>query len=122
LFLLLRSSWLALIGRCGTSAVELSAANTKSKNGRQEINPKSGLERDSIILRLALPQLAVASLALTSFHVQIITRLSSGYPLWYLVLAREIVENRKHAKWVLRYMVIYALTQGALFAGFLPPA
>lgn len=83
-------------------------------------------QRDALLFRLALPQLALAVLALTSFHVQIITRISSGYPLWYLVLAREITDGDakeiRIAKWTVRWMVMYALIQGVLFASFLPPA
>jgi len=40
-----------------------------------------------VLPRLALPQLVLAGLAATSFHVQIINRISSGYPVWYMVLA-----------------------------------
>ncbi|KAL8734793.1 MAG: hypothetical protein Q9181_003037 [Wetmoreana brouardii] len=40
---------------------------------------------------LAIPQLILAILALTTYHVQVITRLSSGYPLWYWWLASKIV-------------------------------
>ena len=88
--------------------------------------------KDSICCRFALPQLALAGLALTTFHVQIITRLSSGYPLWYLFTASLICGARKdkdiggkRSIWstlIVRWMVMYALIQGVLFAGFLPPA
>lgn len=44
----------------------------------------------SILRRLALPQLTLAVMAATSFHVQIVNRISSGYPLWYIVLAVAI--------------------------------
>jgi phosphatidylinositol glycan class V len=40
-----------------------------------------------ILASLALPQLAFTLLAFTSFHVQIVNRVSSGYALWYIVLA-----------------------------------
>jgi len=88
--------------------------------------------KDSICRRFALPQLALAGLALTTFHVQIITRLSSGYPLWYLFTASLVCGARKgegiggkRSIWstlIVRWMVMYALIQGVLFAGFLPPA
>ncbi|MCJ1391525.1 ER membrane glycoprotein subunit of the GPI transamidase complex-like protein [Xylographa bjoerkii] len=80
---------------------------------------------------ISVPQLALALLALTSYHVQIITRLSSGYPLWYWWLARMILSEKRGTlplAWVrkpyivLRWMVIYAIIQGGLFASFLPPA
>jgi phosphatidylinositol glycan class V len=40
-----------------------------------------------ILASLALPQLAFTVLAFTSFHVQIVNRVSSGYALWYMTLA-----------------------------------
>ena len=80
---------------------------------------------------ISVPQFALALLALTSYHVQIITRLSSGYPLWYWWLASMTISNSQGKlplSWllkpyiVLRWMVIYAMIQGGLFASFLPPA
>lgn len=84
-----------------------------------------------IAKRVAMPQLILAALALTSYHVQIITRLSSGYPLWYWWLASIIIDSHEldvfTRKWrpgktIIRWMVMYALIQGGLFASFLPPA
>ncbi|KAL8834620.1 MAG: hypothetical protein Q9170_003668 [Blastenia crenularia] len=40
--------------------------------------------------RFAVPQLLLATLALTNYHVQIVTRISSAYPLWYWWLASKI--------------------------------
>lgn len=73
-------------------------------------------------MSLALPQLALAVLGLTSYHVQIITRLSSGYPLWYIWLAVKIQEEPRHISVIVRWMGIYALIQAGLYASFLPPA
>lgn len=84
-----------------------------------------------IVRRFALPQFILAVLALTSYHVQIINRLSSGYPVWYWWLAMMIVDQpevrlygRKWntAKVGLRWMVLQAIVQGGLFSSFLPPA
>ena len=81
--------------------------------------------------QLALPQLVLAITALTNFHVQVINRLSSGYPIWYLAVARWLITQntaqRKEpghmtAQWVCRGLIVYAIVQGALFANFLPPA
>lgn len=81
--------------------------------------------------RLAVPQALLAVMALLSYHVQIITRLSSAYPLWYMWLISNIeISGRKgtinpysaEAKVIVRWMIIYAMVQGALFASFLPPA
>lgn len=75
-----------------------------------------------IVTSLALPQLVLAVLALTSYHVQIITRISSGYPLWYIWLAFKLQDRPRRASLVIRWMVIYALIQAGLYACFLPPA
>jgi phosphatidylinositol glycan class V len=81
--------------------------------------------------QLAIPQIILAVAATTNFHVQIINRLSSGYPLWYLIVARWIVDQSMtpsgaketmYAQWATRGFVMYAVVQGMLFAGFLPPA
>jgi GPI mannosyltransferase 2 len=66
----------------------------------------------------------LAILALTTYHVQIITRISSGYPLWYIWLAivNCVGENQKLLKWTTYWMVLYAFVQAGLYASFLPPA
>ena len=80
---------------------------------------------------LALPQLVLAIAAFTSFHVQIVNRIASGYPTWYSMVATWLVTEQltssgaKHQRpnqWIIRGMIIYALVQGMLFANFLPPA
>jgi phosphatidylinositol glycan class V len=77
----------------------------------------------SLIKSAAIGQVLLALLAVTSYHVQIITRISSGYPLWYWWLA-SVLSGRKTSvgKAVLMFMVMYASIQAALFASFLPPA
>ena len=84
-----------------------------------------------IVRRLSLVQLVLTILAFTSYHVQIITRLSSGYPVWCWWLASLILDHKKIrifgrrwrcARIVSGWMVGYALIQGGLFASFLPPA
>ncbi len=85
------------------------------------------------LLRLAMPQLVLAMAALTIYHVQIINRLSSGYPLWYIWLASMItdmegheninpVKGRAAALFMVSLSAMYAMIQGGLFASFLPPA
>jgi phosphatidylinositol glycan class V len=80
---------------------------------------------------LALPQLVLAVAAMTSFHVQIVNRLASGYPTWYMMVATWLVDQQgvsgskvshRRSQWVIRGMLVYALSQGMLFANFLPPA
>ncbi|KAF2812688.1 mannosyltransferase [Mytilinidion resinicola] len=82
--------------------------------------------------RLALPQLVLALMALTNFHVQIINRIASGYPIWYLFIARVLFHSStseaskqqpaKITRVFIRWMIMYAIVQGSLFANFLPPA
>lgn len=90
------------------------------------------ITQDEMLRRLAIPQMFLAVLALTTYHVQIITRLSSGYPVWYWWLAHVIVEDDrkilllgrriKLGASIVKWMVMYAIIQGGLFASFLPPA
>ncbi|RAL17531.1 DUF409 domain protein [Aspergillus homomorphus CBS 101889] len=86
----------------------------------------------SLLLRLAAPQGILALLALTSYHVQIINRIASGYPLWYWYLVYlvsgnwgQIPPSIQHSRTFTRAvqgMVAYALVQATLFGSFLPPA
>ncbi|KAI1623814.1 phosphatidylinositol glycan, class V [Exophiala viscosa] len=75
-----------------------------------------------LMASLALPQLMLAILAFSSYHVQIITRISSGYPLWYIWLAAKATDEPNRVVIVIRWMIIYALVQAGLYASFLPPA
>lgn len=83
---------------------------------------------NNLICILALPQVTLAVLALTSYHVQIINRLSSGYVVWYWWLARIILfeedggGTRKIGRWAVKWCVGYGFVHAVLFAGFLPPA
>ena len=90
-----------------------------------------GIDDQGIARRLALPQLILAISALFLYHVQVITRLASGYPIWYLWLASTILDDPKVrifakewslAKVIVRWMICYAILPGCLFASFLPPA
>lgn len=125
LFILLRSGIWALQG-CSNSKASVDEGKQKSI----EVIPSARINQ-GIARRFATPQIVIAALALTSHHVQIITRLSSGYPVWYWWLASLILEDRKVSfmgrKWnvafvISRWMVMYAIVQGGLFASFLPPA
>jgi phosphatidylinositol glycan class V len=84
----------------------------------------------ALLHRMALPQLLLSVLAITSFHVQIVNRISSGYPLWYLFVASHFLSSSKASPGVVGKIVsavpqasmMYAMIQGALFSAFLPPA
>lgn len=90
-----------------------------------------------IMARFALPQLILTVLATTSFHVQIINRVSSGYPVWYIWVAVALHQDGElnlastskvmkmlgeKSEWIVRGMVVYAVVQGGLYASFMPPA
>ena len=125
LYIQLRSGIWALQGR-------LNSETSVNKGNQEKIDLSPRLRIDRTVARnIAMPQIALAALALTSYHVQIITRLSSGYPVWYWWVASLTVENQKIAltgrEWgtamvISRWMIIYAIVQGGLFASFLPPA
>ncbi|KAI0400255.1 GPI mannosyltransferase 2 [Xylaria palmicola] len=78
----------------------------------------------AVLRSMALIQLILTALAITTYHIQIITRISSGYPLWYWWLANLLSrsETAGTGKGIVLFMVMYASIQGALFASFLPPA
>ena len=128
------SSWAWTYTALSLSENPGSIQDMTSKEGNdvnQSVRPN--FERDhEIPWRLAIPQIALAILGLTTYHVQIITRLSSGYPVWYWWLAIMIIADRggvvilqsnvKLGPLITRWMVIYAIIQGGLFASFLPPA
>lgn len=95
----------------------------------------AGLQKKELGLgnvpQIAIPQLVLTVATTTNFHVQIINRISSGYPIWYLVVATWITDRRTtrsdgkdslFPQWIVRWMVMYGVLQGLLFAGFLPPA
>lgn len=96
--------------------------------------PSTSVESDfrlGCLRRLAMPQAVLAVMILLSYHVQIITRLSSAYPLWYVWLWTRIrnlprkgtTQDRSiEPRTIVRWMLIYAMVQGALFGSFLPPA
>jgi phosphatidylinositol glycan class V len=94
-------------------------------------DPKNDASIMHYVPELALPQLVLAVAAMTSFHVQIVNRLASGYPTWYMMVATWLVDQQevcgskvshRRSQWVIRGMLVYALSQGILFANFLPPA
>jgi len=101
--------------------------------------PQAGVTADSKNIsrvthhfpELALPQLVLAVAAITSFHVQIVNRIASGYPTWYSMIAMRVViggpapdssSHQQRSRWIVRGMIMYAVVQGVLFANFLPPA
>ncbi|KAL1988754.1 hypothetical protein VTN96DRAFT_7638 [Rasamsonia emersonii] len=85
--------------------------------------------RQSCLTRLAISQGLLAITALTSYHVQIINRISSGYPVWYWYLASLALDKTKPSQparclfsAATQGMAMYGLIQAVLFGSFLPPA
>jgi len=111
-------------------------------NGEARRDSKTRLTKDDqaftrrCIERLELVQLVLVLLAVTNFNVQIINRISSGYPLWYIRIADRLVLdiNAVSQKTVpcrsglistrttIRLMIMYAIVQAGLFSSFMPPA
>jgi phosphatidylinositol glycan class V len=99
-----------------------SVPHTSESNGSNDV-PAAACD----LPELALPQLVLAIAAAGSFHVQIINRIASGYPMWYMTIATWLMDQRTArdwnlGQWAVRGMIMYSLIQGTLFANFLPPA
>lgn len=103
-----------VLGLLLTSSIELFSFTAISELGASTSAP--------MYTSLAVPQFVLAVLAFLTYHVQIITRLSSGYPLQYMWLAEKMYSKDVTAKYTVRFFVMYALIQAGLFASFLPPA
>lgn len=87
-----------------------------------------------LLVRFTVPQTLIALTCLFMVHVQIITRLSSSYPLWYWWMAVQIIEYsngdgpaafgwRRWMPWFMtRWIILYGVIQAGLYALMLPPA
>ncbi|KAM0426662.1 hypothetical protein ACHAPT_007978 [Fusarium lateritium] len=77
-----------------------------------------------LVRTLAAMQTLLAVLAITNYHVQIISRLSSGYPAWYWWVASCLMDEKRTSLGygIVVFIAMYAAIQGGLFASFLPPA
>lgn len=98
----------------------------RSRAGNQAASP---LSPGSMLFRLAVPQGLLAIMAIMSYHVQIVNRISSGYPVWYWYLVsigmeclQDSRKNHRSLALAAQAMVAYALIQGVLYGSFLPPA
>ncbi|KHN99035.1 GPI mannosyltransferase 2-like protein [Metarhizium album ARSEF 1941] len=87
---------------------------------------RSAAESDlnTFVRALAASQAVIAVLAITTYHVQIITRISSGYPVWYWWVGSCLMDKDRqgYGMAIVIFMVMYGGIQGGLFASFLPPA
>ncbi|KAF7717962.1 GPI mannosyltransferase 2 [Penicillium ucsense] len=89
----------------------------------------SQMSPGAMLIRLALPQVLLTVLAVTTYHVQIVNRIASGYPVWYWWLVSTAMpsfqdsrNSRRGLQRAAQAMVAYALIQAVLFGSFLPPA
>jgi phosphatidylinositol glycan class V len=115
----------------------LCASSFSALNDSSPIQSLLPIPTSNVLKRLAILQLVLASIVFTTANVQIITRIASGYPLLYIWIAQRIHSEQqevstvakskskrapRYAQMVTRWMVMYALIQGGLYASFLPPA
>ncbi|KAM3075509.1 ER membrane glycoprotein subunit of the GPI transamidase complex-like protein [Clarireedia jacksonii] len=103
---------------------------------KQFVRDRVQLQNPQVLRTLAVSQLLLTTLTVTSAHVQIITRISSSYPIWIWYLAAsvtrvdglalpnvgDIIPKGLTFTSIGRFMVMYAIIQGGLFSSFLPPA
>jgi GPI mannosyltransferase 2 len=116
--ILIRSGFWALSLREGQKTQQVHQRGTADKSPKA-----SNYVRTQVLHNLAIAQLMLALLTLTTAHVQIITRISSAYPVWlWYAAALSRQRNTLLVGLIVKFMVIYAVIQGGLFASFLPPA
>lgn len=84
--------------------------------------PKRAEEGFPILRNLATSQLLFTLITFTTAHVQIITRTSSAFPVWLWYSTVSSQKGNALVGNVAKFMVMYAVIQGGLFASFLPPA
>lgn len=92
--------------------------------GLRLLGPGTSEHYRTFVRTLAATQILLAVLAITNYHVQIISRLSSAYPVWYWWVASCIMDKQRQG-WgygITVFIIMYASIQGGLFASFLPPA
>lgn len=119
---------LLVMAQSGVDLWKLAATKTKKDSPNNKSSSSSGSLLDPrlapLLLCMAASQVLLAVMAFTGYHVQIVSRLSSAYPVWYWWLAQGLAggPRSKLAGGLVVFMVMYASIQGILFASFLPPA
>jgi len=114
--------------KSGILAVKSDQLHSRGTIAPENRAPKEGdtqavqYQRSNVIRVLAVSQLLLTTLTLTTAHVQIITRISSAYPVWVWYLATTYNVKGSMARGFVSFMVMYSIIQGGLFASFLPPA
>ncbi|RDL39606.1 GPI mannosyltransferase 2 [Venustampulla echinocandica] len=91
------------------------------RHGSDKLTSISGVP--NVLRNMAVSQLLLTVITLTTAHVQIITRISSAYPVWMWYATWTMQKGNGLApRSFVRFLVMYAIIQGGLFASFLPPA
>lgn len=98
---LLAAPMLVLLFTSSIWAFQLNARLTTSPTHNVDHYQTTDKERQlaartiRLLKSIAVPQTLLAVTALTSFHVQIVNRIASGYPVWYIFVAWGVVEQMK---------------------------
>ncbi|KAH7161534.1 GPI mannosyltransferase 2 [Dactylonectria macrodidyma] len=115
---LLAGPMLAVLIKSGTDLLR------EPSRGMRLLAPGTDEQYRILVRTFAASQTILAVLAITNYHVQIISRVSSGYPVWYWWVASCLMDKERQ-RWgyaITVFIVMYASIQGALFASFMPPA
>lgn len=113
----------AILVTSGLWALKLAPDELRQKHKRKDVRNVTQGPVLQVIRNLAVSQLMLVLLTSTTAHVQIITRISSAYPVWLWYLAVSCWEEKTLlVDRIVKFMVVYSVIQGGLFASFLPPA
>jgi phosphatidylinositol glycan class V len=100
-----------------------STYDTEKSSKQTNSGPTSKPGPNNLLRSLGISQLLLTILTLSTAHAQIITRISSAYPvwLWYVVISSQ-KSNSWMAGYIVQFLAMYGVIQGGLYASFLPPA
>ncbi|PFH51993.1 glycosyltransferase family 76 protein [Amanita thiersii Skay4041] len=86
------------------------------------IDPIDQLFQNLSLLPHATYSIVVATILLTSAHVQIILRLASSIPLTYWASVMFMSKSAQVRHWILAWSVVWSIISIILWTAFLPPA
>ncbi|KAH8811991.1 GPI mannosyltransferase 2 [Xylogone sp. PMI_703] len=129
---LLAAPMIAIMGISGMWALQShSDASHTTSSGSSKVTTQGSEQTrarantQGLLRRIAVPQLLLVVATIVNAHVQIITRLSSAYPVWLWYIAGKAAAfgpQKRQSSYLIRFMIMYAVIQGGLFSSFLPPA
>ncbi|KAF5024808.1 hypothetical protein F66182_3124 [Fusarium sp. NRRL 66182] len=102
---LLAAPMLTLLIKSGTELVR------EPSRGLRTLTSGTDEQCRLLVQTLAAVQTLLAVLAITNYHVQIISRLSSGYPVWYWWVASCLMDKKRQS---LGYGVVVFITISSL--------